>query len=153
MLFGCRRDNRGENTHSQLVSLKLLPNIREQQNLPHLLNPLMAKTAQTCSVERRDIWTSLPVTHTSLAYRLPSSSGCESTGSVGMQQKQLPLVTFPLAWERHSSFHIWLKCTTTCFSLIPQLKKSTQMQQVMKKNVEAALPGLVNLLASGFLPK
>lgn len=68
----------------------------QQQNLSHLLNRFMEKTAQTCFGERRDIWTSLPVTHTSLAYTLPSSSGCENIGSGGMQKKQVSLADFSL---------------------------------------------------------
>lgn len=98
-----------------------------QQNLPRLLSPLIAKTAQTCSGERRDILTSLRVTHTSLAYRLPSSSGCESTGSGGMQQKQVPQVTVQLAFflshltPKHHCLQ-FSRCTS-CLSLsLPKMK-------------------------------
>lgn len=74
----------------------------------------MAKTAQTCFEERRDIWTSLPVTHTSLAYRLPSSSECESTGSGETHQKQVLLVTFHMVGRLNLKMDLWFPTALWC---------------------------------------
>lgn len=86
-----------------MLSSKLQSNVQLRESkwhsnkiCPIFSTLLWKKNAQTCFVERRDIWTSLPVTHTSLAYRLPSSSGCENTGSGGMQEKQVSPVDFSL---------------------------------------------------------
>lgn len=42
MLFGCRRENGGENTHSQLVSLKLQPNIRGRDQQNNRIRPILS---------------------------------------------------------------------------------------------------------------
>lgn len=131
----------------------------QQQNLSHLLNPFMEKTAQTCFVERRDIWTSLPVTHTSLAYRLPSSSGCENTGSGGMQEKQVSLVDFSLPNRGTLTFscdpqvplsgvppHV---CYLPFFST--WMREWTQRTTRHYRGGSTSLPGPVHLSPSHFL--
>lgn len=130
----------------------------QQQNLSHLLNRFMEKTAQTCFVERRDIWTSLPVTHTSLAYTLPSSSGCENIGSGGMQEKQVSLADFSLPNKGTLShvipkyhYQVFLPRCTTCLSLAPGWENGPKGQQATKAEVGTSFPGSVHLSLSEFL--